>query len=83
MPIAVNVPAMTIGMNDIGSFTVPYFTGPNSPTMLGVTLTNYFTSFNEPQQSVVMAFTIFLAASGIGAFYVWANFRSAKESGRV
>lgn len=67
----------------IGSFTVPYFTGPNAPTMLGVTLTNYFTSYNEPQQSVVMAFTVFLAAAGIGAFYVWANFRSAKEQGRV
>lgn len=67
----------------IGSFTVPYFTGPNAPTMLGVTLTNYFTTYNEPQQSIVMAFTIFIAAAGIGAFYVWANFRSAKEQGRV
>jgi ABC-type spermidine/putrescine transport system permease subunit I len=67
----------------IGSYTVPYFTGPNSPTMLGVTLTSYFTSYNQPQQSVVMAFTVFLAASGIGAFYVWANFRSAKSQGRV
>jgi ABC-type spermidine/putrescine transport system permease subunit I len=67
----------------IGSYTVPYFTGPNAPTMLGVTLTRYFTSFNQPQQSVVMAFAVFLAASGIGAFYVWANFRSAKAQGRV
>jgi ABC-type spermidine/putrescine transport system permease subunit I len=67
----------------IGSYTVPYFTGPNAPTMLGVTLTRYFTSFNQPQQSVVMAFTVFLAASGIGAFYVWANFRNAKAQGRV
>ena len=67
----------------IGSFTVPYFTGPTAPTMLGVTLTNYFTSYNEPQQSVVMAFAVFVAAAGIGAFYVWANFRSAREQGRV
>lgn len=67
----------------IGSFTVPYFTGPNSPNMLGVTLTNYFISFNQPQQSIVMAFAVFAAASGIAAFYVWANFRSAKDQGRV
>ncbi|HLS64241.1 MAG TPA: sugar ABC transporter permease [Ruania sp.] len=67
----------------IGSFTVPYFTGPNAPNMLGVELTSYFTSYNRPQQSIVMAFTVFAAASGIGAFYVWANFRSAKREGRV
>jgi len=67
----------------IGSFTVPYFTGPNAPTMLGVELTNFFVSFNRPQQSVVMAFTVFIAASGIAAFYVWANFRTAKDQGRV
>lgn len=81
IPIVIAGTFTAIGV--IGSFTVPYFTGPNSPTMLGVTLTSYFTSYNQPQQSIVMAFTIFLAASGIGAFYVWANFRSAKEQGRV
>jgi ABC-type spermidine/putrescine transport system permease subunit I len=77
VPIMIAATFTAIGV--IGSFTVPYFTGPNSPTMLGVTLTNYFTSYNEPQQSVVMAFTVFLAASGIGAVYVWANFRGAKS----
>jgi len=81
IPIVIAGTFTAIGV--IGSFTVPYFTGPNAPTMLGVTLTNYFTTYNEPQQSIVMAFTIFIAAAGIGAFYVWANFRSAKEQGRV
>ncbi|MGB4136695.1 MAG: ABC transporter permease subunit, partial [Microbacterium sp.] len=81
VPIVIAATFTAIGV--IGSFTVPYFTGPNSPTMLGVMLTSYFTSYNEPQQSVVMAFTIFIAASAIGAFYVWANFRSAKDQGRV
>jgi ABC-type spermidine/putrescine transport system permease subunit I len=71
------------GIGVIGSFTVPYFTGPNAPTMLGVALTSYFTSYNEPQQSIVMAFTVFIAAGAIGVFYVWANFRSAKDQGRV
>ncbi|MDQ0757362.1 ABC transporter permease [Arthrobacter sp. B3I4] len=67
----------------IGSFTVPYFTGPNTPNMLGVELTKYFISFNQPQQSMVMAFAVFIAASGIAGFYVWANLRSAKDQGRV
>lgn len=81
VPIVIAATFTAIGV--IGSYTVPYFTGPNSPTMVGVTLTSYFTSYNQPQQSVVMAFSVFLAASGIGAFYVWANFRSAKTEGRV
>ena len=81
VPIVIAGTFTAIGV--IGSFTVPYFTGANTPTMLGVELTNFFTSFNQPQQSVVMAFAIFIAASGIAAFYVWANFRSAKDQGRV
>ena len=81
VPIVIAGTFTAIGV--IGSYTVPYFTGPNSPNMLGVTLTSYFTSYNQPQQSVVMAFTVFFAASGIGAFYVWANFRNAKTQGRV
>jgi len=81
VPIVIASTFTAIGV--IGSFTVPYFTGPNAPTMLGVALTNYFTSYNEPQQSIVMAFTVFIAAAAIGVFYVWANFRSAKDQGRV
>lgn len=81
VPIVIAGTFTAIGV--IGSFTVPYFTGGNTPNMLGVELTNYFTSYNQPQQSVVMAFAIFIAASGIAAFYVWANFRSAKTEGRV
>jgi hypothetical protein len=46
-------------------------------------MSNYFSSFNQPQQAVVIAFIVFVIASGIAAVYVWANFRSAKESGAV
>ncbi|MFF1635502.1 ABC transporter permease [Leifsonia sp. NPDC058248] len=81
VPVVIAATFTAIGV--IGSYTVPYFTGPNSPTMLGVVLTSYFTSYNQPQQSIVMAFVVFAAASGIGALYVWANFRSARREGRV
>lgn len=67
----------------IGSFTVPYFLGPNVPTMLGVEILTYFSAYNRPQQSVVMAFFVFLSAAGIAIFYVWANFRSARNQGRI
>jgi ABC-type spermidine/putrescine transport system permease subunit I len=65
----------------MGSFTVPYMTGPSSPNMLGVTMSNYFQSFNQPQQAEVMAVIVFVVAALIGAFYVRANIRSAKASG--
>jgi ABC-type sugar transport system permease subunit len=78
VPIIIATTFTAIGV--IGSFTVPYFTGPTAPTMLGVAMSNYFSAFNQPQQSVVMAFVVFLIASGIAALYVWANFRSAKEA---
>jgi len=81
VPLVIAVTFTAIGV--IGSYTVPYFTGPNAPTMLGVSLASYFTSYNQPQQSLVMAFVVFLASAGIGALYVWANFRSARREGRI
>lgn len=77
VPLVIAVTFTAIGI--IGSFTVPYFTGPNAPTMLGVDLANYFQAFNQPQQSIVMAFVVFALASVIGVLYVWANFRAAKS----
>ncbi|MDQ4489111.1 sugar ABC transporter permease [Sinomonas sp. ASV486] len=81
VPIIIATTFTAIGI--LGSFTVPYFTGPNSPNMLGVDMSNYFSAFNQPQQAVVMAFVVFAIASGIAAVYVWANFRSARESGAL
>ena len=46
----------------LGKFTVPYFTGPNAPTMLGVDISKYFQAFNHPQQSVAMAVVVFVVA---------------------
>jgi ABC-type spermidine/putrescine transport system permease subunit I len=80
VPILIATTFTAIGV--LGSFTVPYFTGPTSPTMLGVAMSNYFTAFNQPQQAVVAAFVVFAIASGIAAVYVRANFRAARESGR-
>ncbi len=67
----------------LGQFTVPYFTGPNAPQQLGVDISKYFQSFNQPQQAAAIAVVVFVIASGVAATYVWANFRSAKSEGRV
>jgi ABC-type glycerol-3-phosphate transport system permease component len=81
VPIVIATTFTAIGI--MGSFTIPYFLGANQPTMLGVEISNFFGPYNRPQHSIVMAFIIFAAASGIAFFYIWANIRSAKQSGRI
>lgn len=81
--IPIIIVATFTGIGVIGSFTVPYLVGPSSPNMLGPTMTNYFQAFNQAQQATVMAVVVFVLAAGIGAAYVWANLRSAKQSGAL
>jgi ABC-type spermidine/putrescine transport system permease subunit I len=61
----------------VGSFTIPYLVGPNSPNMLGVLMALYFTTFNRPQQAEVMAMVVFGLAIGLAVVYIWSNFRNA------
>lgn len=77
IPIVIASTFTAIGV--LGSFTVPYFTGPNSPKMLGVDIQNFFAAYNQPQQSIVFAVVVFALASGIAVLYIWANFRSATK----
>jgi ABC-type spermidine/putrescine transport system permease subunit I len=68
------------GIYVLGSFTVPYLTGPSSPNLMGVSMQQFFGSFNQPQQAEVMAMIVFALAIGIGSIYVWANVRAAKRA---
>jgi ABC-type spermidine/putrescine transport system permease subunit I len=68
------------GIYVLGSFTVPYFTGPSRPNLLGPSMSNFFTSFNQPQQAEVLAMIVFVLALGLGAVYVWANVRASKRA---
>lgn len=81
VPIVIAITFTAIGI--MGSFTVPYLLGANQPTMLGVEIAMFFGPYNRPQLSVVMAFVIFITASLVAVLYVWANVRSAKQSGRI
>ena len=80
-PIVIAGTFTAIGI--MGSFTIPLFLGPNQPTMLGVEIVNFFGAYNRPQQSIVMAFIIFAAASGIALLYISTNVRSAKQKGLI
>ena len=81
IPLVIAATFTAIGV--LGQFTVPYVTGPNAPQQLGVDISKYFQSFNQPQQAAAIAVVVFVIASGVAALYVWANFRSAKQEGRV
>nr|WP_026293747.1 ABC transporter permease subunit [Saccharibacillus kuerlensis] len=57
-------------MGVIGSFTAPYLIGPNSPQMLGVSMQQVFSVFQEREQAAAIAFFSFLLCSVLGAFYI-------------
>jgi ABC-type spermidine/putrescine transport system permease subunit I len=60
----------------LGSFTVPYLVGPNAPQMFGVAMDAYFSSYQQPQPAVAIAFVTFAIAALAGVVYVWATARS-------
>lgn len=60
----------------LGSFTVPYVTGPNAPQMLGVAMDEYYGAYGRPQQAEAMAVMLFVVAAIVGVPYVWAMARS-------
>jgi ABC-type spermidine/putrescine transport system permease subunit I len=71
------------GIYVLGSFTVPYLTGPSAPNLMGVSMANFFSAFNQPQQAEVMAMIVFVLAIGIGTIYIWANVRAAKRASSI
>jgi ABC-type spermidine/putrescine transport system permease subunit I len=71
------------GIYVLGSFTVPYLIGPSAPNLMGPSMSNFFSAFNQPQQAEVMAMIVFVLAAGIGTAYVWANVRAAKRASQT
>lgn len=65
----------------MGSFTVPYLTGPNAPQMLGVAMFSYFSNFNQPQKAQAMAMILFGMSMVVAYFYVRSNVEADKKGG--
>lgn len=78
LPTTIATTFTAIGV--LGSFTVPYLMGPNSPQMLGVAMYSYFTSYGEPQQSQAMAIILFVMALGVAYVYIRANLRQERAA---
>ncbi len=68
------------GISILGSFTVPYLVGPTSPNLLGPLATETFQSFNQPQQAEVMSMVIFGLAIVVALPYLWATYRSNRDT---
>lgn len=64
------VAATFVFMGVIGSFTAPFLIGANSPQMLGVSMQQVFSVFQEREQAAAIAFFSFLLCSVLGAFYI-------------
>ncbi|GIO59507.1 MULTISPECIES: ABC transporter permease [Paenibacillus] len=57
-------------MGVIGSFTAPFLIGPNAPQMLGVSMEQIFSVFQDRQLAAATAFFTFLLCSFVGYFYI-------------
>ncbi|MDT0122993.1 ABC transporter permease subunit [Paenibacillus sp. RRE4] len=68
-------------MGVIGSFTAPFLIGANSPQMLGVSMQQVFSVFQEREQAAAIAFFSFLLCSVLGAFYI--RSMAQEEKGRI
>ncbi|HET8607588.1 MAG TPA: ABC transporter permease subunit [Gaiellaceae bacterium] len=74
------ITATFTGIGVLGSFTIPYLTGPSAPNMLGPVMSNFFGAYGQVQQAEVMAMIVFVVAIGLGTVYVWANVRAQKRA---
>ena len=79
LPTAIVATFSIIGT--LGAYTIPFLIGPTAPQLLGVAMTTYYGSFNEPQQAEAMAVMIFIVAAFVGFLYVWANLKLDRKAG--
>jgi ABC-type spermidine/putrescine transport system permease subunit I len=57
----------------LGTYTIPFIMGPSSPQMLGVAMTNAYSSYGQPQAAEAMSVVVFLLAAAFSVIYVRAN----------
>lgn len=69
------VSATFILMGQIGSFTIPYLTGPNNPKMLGILLYQQTSTYMDYQRAAALSVLMFLICLGGAVVYLRANMR--------
>ncbi|UFT99045.1 ABC transporter permease subunit [Radiobacillus kanasensis] len=66
-------------MGMVGSFTAPFLIDRNAPQMLGVSMQQHFSVFNEIGQSSSLAVFMFVLCSFVGYFYIRSNMNHSKK----
>lgn len=69
------VSATFILTGQIGSFTIPYLTGPNNPKMLGILLYQQTSTYMDYQRAAALSVLMFLICLGGAVVYIRANLR--------
>lgn len=67
-------------MGIAGSFTAPYLIDKNAPQMLGVSMVQHFSAYNELGQASSMAVFLFLICAGMGYFYIRSMMKDDSKS---
>lgn len=66
-------------MGIIGSFTAPFLIGKNAPQMLGVSMQQHFSNYNEVGQSSAIAVFLFAMCAIVGSFYIRSNLKTSRK----
>ncbi|MFC0272264.1 ABC transporter permease [Metabacillus herbersteinensis] len=66
-------------MGLIGSFTAPFLIDRNAPQMLGVSMQQHFSVYNEIGQSSALAVFMFFLCSIVGYVYIHNNMKKSKK----
>lgn len=66
-------------MGLIGSFTAPFLIDRNAPQMLGVSMQQHFSVYNEIGQSSALAVFMFILCSVVGYVYIQNNMKKSKK----
>ncbi|MCE4047423.1 ABC transporter permease [Bacillus sp. Au-Bac7] len=67
-------------MGLIGSFTAPFLIDRNAPQMLGVSMQQHFSVYNEIGQSSALAVFMFVLCSIVGYVYIQNNMKKSKKN---
>lgn len=67
-------------MGIVGSFTAPFLIDRNAPQMLGVSMQQHFSVYNEIGPSSSMAVFLFLLCSAMGYFYIRSMMKEDQRS---
>lgn len=69
-----------IFMGIIGGFTAPFLIGPNSPQVLGVSMRQIFSAYQDTQLASANAVFMFVLCSVMGYFYIRTMIKDDKAS---